>query len=184
MTLRKTPGGKLQVSKNGRLMSGDADCCCCKCCWCYSGDEKLVNGPLGILLEMDPSWEIVVTDSTLLLGDDAGNFCGVKFLLNLTISDQEDLLDPCSTTGTAELVCDCDICPDDVFWDVRIQSCGDYTIPSPIYIGDGCTSANIDDPNCSVLPVGVQAMSFDISDPDGSVRCQCPGDYCGNGEEI
>lgn len=182
MTLRGT-GGKL-ISSGGKLVRGDSDCCCCKCCWCFSGDEKMVNDlPSGHFLEIGP-WVVTITDSTLLRGDAAENFCGVKFLLDLTITDQSEELPPCDTTGTAELICDCTLC-EDIFWEFNFNDCGGYTLPDPLWMGDDCKIANCDNPTCANCSgfTDLNAGGAKVTDPDGSVHCRCPGDTCSGSEE-
>ena len=209
MTLRKGRGGKILVN-NGKLVSGTAECGCCLCCGGYSGDEQIQNDH-GIsgdrLLEMDSGIYVVIDESTstLVQGDAAGNFCKLKFNLDLTIHDPLGFCiqggggfppqqgGSCETTGELFMVCDCDVCPDGIVWELRINPCPGETceIPNPIYMGGDCTSGNCDNPSCSdcfalSTPGGdtITGGGFIIHNPDGGTICQCPGNYCDEGEEF
>jgi len=185
MSLRRGAYGGI-MSNNGQLVSGSAECGCCKCCHKFSGDEKIINNAFGGHFMELGSWELEITDSTIILGPDAGNFCGVKFNVDITITDVSGILDPCDTTATAELICHCDLC-EDVFWEWNIEDCApDYTgLPSGLWLGDGCEDMDCDNPNCSTCFEfnDLFVASALISDPDNSVRCRCPGDECSTEEE-
>ena len=175
------------IGCNGGVLDGESKGCCCKCCWCFSGDEKLNNGlPGGHFMEIG-DWIITITDSTLLLGAAAENFCEVKFNVELEIVDGLGELDPCTTTATAELICDCTLC-EDIFWEWNIEDCPpDYTgLPQQLWLGDDCEIMNCDNPTCSNCGTftDLNAAAAEVSDPDNSVRCRCPGDTCDEGEEI
>lgn len=97
MSLRLSSNGSLLGGANG-LIDGASECCCCKCCYKFCGDESVLNGLVqsgtggsgvtryfldigGIRLTIKESLTV------LLLGDDAENFCGVKFLLQISVFD-------------------------------------------------------------------------------------------------
>lgn len=209
MSLRMGKDGKLLAHPNGQLVSGDAQCGCCLCCGGYSGDEQIKNDyDNGTkLLQMDSGIYVVIDESTstLVQGPDAGNFCELKFDLDLTIHDPLGYCiqggggfpptqgGDCETTGELFMICDCDICPDGIVWELRIEPCPGETceIPSPIYLGGDCTSGYCDNPECSncaalSTPGGdtISGAGFVVHNPDGGTICQCPGNYCDEGEEF
>lgn len=222
MSLRLSSNGSLLGGANG-LIDGASECCCCKCCHKFCGDESVLNNIVGWgtgagsggitkhFLEVGGIWLAIKESLTVLqLGDDAGNFCGVKFLLEISVYDAvgECLpgfgaggggggLDPptqgggyCDITGELQLVCNCD-CENGIYWRLDLNTdgcpeCLDSLPTMPIYLGGDCVFGDCDEPcsNCTdpAFDPPINAGSFTIDDPDGSVRCQCPNSCDEEGE--
>ena len=205
MTLRKGKGGGI-LTNGGQIVSGNAECGCCKCCYRFSGDE--VIGPdqdttyfleltNGLLLRISSATDAV----TLVTGPEVGTFCEIRWDVKVTVEDFDGFCidgssnfpptqgGECETTGEVFIKCDCLDCPTGKTWFVNIDPCPDFDfpceIPSEIVFGGDCFGAACQNPPCSGCNVtspngtGVINGSLRLIDPDGSVLCDCP-DQCPN----
>lgn len=171
-------GGRLLLA-NGAL-TNNPDCCCdvCNCCRSFDGEEIIAGATTsGNIVERGDD-HVELVSFNLVLGAEAGD-CGVRFDMEVKLTDVLGDKEDCETTATLTLTNDCDLCPcGPLHWALVIDDapCEDYDFNETYRLGNECTGEQ----SCDTPPCGdcgdtnpVNEAKVDITDTNSSVVEQC-----------